>query len=839
MSTQQSPAAQNLKTDLAFCISPDNSRYSSIRIVEPRPEDAHANRGNLYVLVDLLSEEGSGQGGALRQALNTVQQVYYTASGSQSSVLSQAILAANSQIRQANLAQRGLEVRAGITCVALLRNQLTVASAGPGLVILAAGNSVDQISPDPEDFSAPLGGISDPEVSVSRHTVGPGDVIFLGESDWLARLPLELLAKVFARTDPDNRFDVVNYLREQSKPAEILGLLVVLSDPSVVRPRSADAPQVPSHMDADELSQPAERSSQPPAVAPSPARRANRGLPTAVGATPPVRDVPPAPRPRQESALTLADQARRIARPQPEPAPEARTLPIPQSRSVAPETDRPARSTSSRSTPARSVGAGVGGAIQQGGRWLSGLVTRMLPDKGSKATPNAPQGNFIPNYPQRPALDAPSTQRSQRVQEAQAPVAEPAQPPRPSPVSLAAEAVTQFNPPPKARGGRARLFISLAVLVLILTVIGVATIYLRGASNRVDAEQLVVLAEANLVQAQGLIDAGQKGTARTLITDAQGYLTQAGQIVGNTPQIAKLDADLEKELQSVLQIYLLYGLDIPLERFANGEPQEVVVADQDVYILDAGRQSIEHLRLDAQREVVEERTGVILREGDNVGGVTVGRIVDVTWQPRITGFADKPSLLILDRNNQVFRYNRVDGASQLTFAGQNEWQSPVQLAVYGDGWIYIADQGAQQIYKYEPFGNGYEAPPSLWFAPGATVNLTGLRTMRIDGDVWLLYENGQILRYFGGEQMAFALENNVGQVEDPRDMVVGSSSLYLADAAGDRVLVYSRENGSYLHQFQAADANILQGLRSIFVDEGTGKIFLLTQSGLYQQTLPR
>ncbi len=828
MNTSQTPSTQNLKTDLAFCISPDNSRYSSIRIVEPRPEDAHANRGNLYVLVDLLSE-GPGQGGVLRQMLNTIQQVYYTASGSQSSVLTQAITAANSQIRQDNMAQRqreqGVEVRAGIVCVALLRNQLTVASAGPGLVILAAGNSVDQVSPDAEDFSAPLGGISDPEVSVSRHTVGAGDVIFIGESDWLMRLPLEVLAKVLARTDADNRFDVVDYLRGQSSPAEILGLLVTLSDPAAVALNLApDTAPIPN----------------PPSQSPlTPSRRPNRSLPTSsVGASPPIRDVPPAPSPRREPPPLLGrcgPSGR--PRPQADPGPReeyAERAAVPASRPTprAIPAEQAADRAAASSRAPRAAGATLAGAAQQGGRWLKGLVTRMLPDKASAPAPRSGQGSFIPSRPQRPQPPQPNDG-------GELPAQTPAQPLRPSPVEMAAEAVAQFEPPPKARGGRARLFVSLAVLVLVLTVIGVATIYLRGASNRVDAENLVVLVEANLVQAQGLIDAGQDATARDLLTDAQGYLQQAALIVGNTAQISDLGAELEKELQSVMQIYLLYGLDIPLERFTSGDPQEVVVADQDVYILDTGRQVIEHLRLDAQRAVVEERTGVILREGDNVGGVTVGRLVDVTWQPRITGFADKPSLLILDRNNHVFRYNRVDGASLLTFAGQNEWQSPVQLAVYGDGWVYIADQGSQQIYKYEPSGNGYEAPPSLWFAPGATIDLTGLRTMRIDGDVWLLRENGQILRYFGGEQVAFALENNVGQVEDPREMIVTSTRLYLADAAGARVLVYSRENGSYLHQFQAVDTGLLRGLRSIYVDEGTGKIFLLTQTGLYQQTLPR
>ncbi len=818
MTTTPQPTETPFKIDLAFCLSPDSSRDSSIRIVEPKPEDPYANRGNLYILIELLNG-GPGQATLLRQLLNTVQQIYYTAKGSQSSVLTQAINAANSLLQQANLKNRQAEVRAGITCVTLLRDQLTLAVVGPSLTILANSQSVEYLTPDAQEFSPPLGGIELPEIEFARHTVRPQDVIFLAESEWLMRMPLDRLAGTLSATEQSNLFEVVDYLRGEVSPAELLGLVAVLSAPPAPTPRSTISPAVPSTRSR-----------------PTPSRT---GLPSAVGASPPVRDVPPAPQPSQRpiprpTAGSRSAQAARQPGDQPPapsgPAPSDPPRQIPR-RNLTPPA--PPSSTPPEDQARESTGPSI---FNQGARWLSGLWAGMLPDRSGAARPRQARDRFIPARGERAA---PAQSAAIATETAAATPTTPRPAPGPSPIAVASEAVAEFQPPAPAKGGRARIFVSLSVLILVLTIIGVATIYLRGATNRADAEQLVALAETNLIQAKGMVDLGEDAGARNLLSDAQGFLTQAAQIVGNTQQIAGLNADIEKELQSVLKIFTLYGLDIPLERFANGDPSEVVVSDQDVYILDTGRQVIEHLRLDSQREVVEERTGVILREGDTVGGVVVGRLVDMTWEPRNSGFVDKAGLLILDRNNHVFRYNRVDGASLVVFADQASWQVPTKISVYLNGLFYLVDQGRQQIYKYTPTSRNYEAAPEPWLSDQITTDFAGLKTMRIDGDIWLLYENGMVLQYFRGEQNPFALENNVGRMEDPRDMIVDGTHLYLADAAGARILVYNKDNGSYERQYQAADVDLLRGLRSIYVDETTGKIFLLTQTGLYQQTLPR
>ena len=67
----------------------------------------------------------------------------------------------------------------------------------------------------------------------------------------------------------------------------------------------------------------------------------------------------------------------------------------------------------------------------------------------------------------------------------------------------------------------------------------------------------------------------------------------------------------------------------------------------------------------------------------------------------------------------------------------------------------------------------------------------------------------------------------------------GDDAIYLADRLAERILVFDKESGAYLEQFQAAEGSPLRDLRSLFVDRVHSTQYLLTDSSLYQERLPR
>ena len=337
------------------------------------------------------------------------------------------------------------------------------------------------------------------------------------------------------------------------------------------------------------------------------------------------------------------------------------------------------------------------------------------------------------------------------------------------------------------------------------------------------------------------LDQDDKKTARTMLTEARSYVEQSETIVGPTERSGKLLEQIKADLQEVIGVIPLYGLTSPLINFPDdADPQQVLVVDQDLYVLDGGKGQVIKYRMDPTGESLAEEGQVVLAEGDQVDGITVGALVDVTWQLPIPGYEDKANLLVLDDANQVFRYNQVDTAGYVSFGDPNPWKKVTQVEVFS-GRLYAADAGANQIYRYAP--GTYEDAPTPWFQPTTQVSLQGAKVMRIDGDIWVLFDDGKVVRYHAGEQVPFSLDDSVGLPANAVDMYVAQSTsdnaLYLADAAEERILYFDKENGEYLGQFQAADGNPMQGMRSIFIDETRGTIFILTDTALYQQRLPR
>lgn len=396
--------------------------------------------------------------------------------------------------------------------------------------------------------------------------------------------------------------------------------------------------------------------------------------------------------------------------------------------------------------------------------------------------------------------------------------------------------VSPFAPPKQTRGARARLFLLISLVVVILVpIVVVAVNYGQGNSRREKAEQLTARAQLVLLGGQSALDGGDKVTARERLTEAKDYLAQAIELDGSNDNRAQLIATIESELQDVLQIIPLYGLTAPLITFPpDARPQHVLVMNEDIFVIDDGRKALLQYRYDPKTNTVPDQKGqVLLREGDQVGGVTVGTLADMAWLPLIPGFEDRPSLLITDRNNNVFRYDeRVDGASLMPFADRGSWGSIGQIQTY-NGRIYIADEAKGNLMRFEP--GQFDQPGKPWFSPDTPVNLADLVSMEIDGDVWLLFKNGMIMRYREGEQVPFSPENSIGLAEQPVDMYVthqDNSNVYLVDAGQDRILVYDK-NGAYVGQLRAPEDDLLRGLSGIYIDEVGGVMYILTQTGLF------
>jgi len=754
-----------------------NPRANHLVRIEPAFDDERSARGNLYILIELIGGS-SVSSFAVREMQSIIELTYYSASGPVSTVLKRAINSAHESLRDLNRRSPDIDLEAGMICAAFVQGHLVIAAAGPPMALISTEQRLDQFPLDADRYTGPLGRESQPNIHVYRHKLEQDDVLFLGESEWFLQSDVRTIGGAIVSTSVANMYDMVAHLREQGEDLPLLGLLLVYSE----RPGTG------------------------------PDGEADSRLPTAVGATPPVRGIPD-------------DAGRRSI------------IPF-RSRRDAGADDLPSAPTMQHqlAVPFRPFVKLRGpwyrrafSFLSRPGRWMSGLFQDLLPEDVKKPAEvshdEADSG--------QPAAPEPEPQAEQQPPQPDAP---------PAAERLQLPALPGYAPPEPTKGNRRRLFLSIAVLIPLLTSAVVGAAFLReGSLNQEEGIQLVDLAGSKLLEVQQALDVDDSATARAALSESQRYLDEAVVLVGVTEQIQEMSQVIATQLQELLQVRALYSLDIPLLEYpAEASPQRIVVSDQDIYVLDSSRQLIEHYRTNSDRTLLDENSGAILREGDIVSGVTVGRIVDIAWQPRILGFAEKASLLVLDRNNNVFRYNRFDGATHLQLAGQSALGSIGQVAIY-NGRLYLADERENQIFRYTPAGLDYDEAPVNWFDEQVQGDLSGLVAMGIDGDIWLMTEDGTVLRYRQGEQLPFSLERIPGLGGLLVDLVLDDNAdgtLYVADATEERILVYDKE-GRYIEQFVDAEDTALAGLRGLYLDELTGMLYILTSSALYAHPLPR
>ncbi len=822
-----------LRVKVAHFVDARGEQPVGVRVVEPPPDTRQALRGNIYAIVELTGDDAAREDLSERM-LSALQRTYYTATGSQSQVLRQAVASARRKLDEFNRHRPDAPMEGGVICAGLVQNRLMLLHSGPALALIASGSIIERYPADILNFDAAAPGT---EPAIHRQDLSGGGALFIGGAGWLGEVPLRTLAATVAYIDMHNCTEAARGLREQYALSHLPGLLVVVE---ASQPRS----EISSVSDAEAVNETDQTPPDPPLsdAGPRPVTPVS-GLPTAVNAAPPVRsvpeqgaadDIPPSPEgedgARQDrhpqdaataaAALSMATAGESAHAGSPvEDAPDSISREYDAGAFDAPTGEEAAEAATNVATT-----AALAASAQAGVQRAKELFGNILPDRRPASLDDEVDAAHPAPPPVIPSGGEP-------------------EPPAPSHVerALAQAPAEPFAPPPPTRGGRARLFALLALLILVLIPVLVAAVYWRkGASQNAEYETRIEMAEARLAGALTALDAGDKATGRAELVKAQQFVDEAAAMSGPSARTDELNARIQQELQEVLQVRPLPGLVEPLVRFpGDAQPYRVLVVDQDIYVLDIGRQVIERYRLDNTREFVPDPTPiVVLRAGETIDGVTVGRLVDFAWQPPIPGYEDKANLLVLDRNNQFFRYNaRVEGASHVEVGDPTALQVPNNIEVY-NGRTYVADEGVQQILRY---GLGsFSQTPDFWFAEQTTANLVGLLSMAIDGDIWLLYSNGMLLRYASGEQVPFSLEGGAAQLGEAVDMALGpgaDSPIYLADAAQDRIVVFDKR-GAYMAQLVSPEGDQLQNLSGLYIDEVAGSLYILTQSALFQHPLP-
>lgn len=146
--------------------------------------------------------------------------------------------------------------------------------------------------------------------------------------------------------------------------------------------------------------------------------------------------------------------------------------------------------------------------------------------------------------------------------------------------------------------------------------------------------------------------------------------------------------------------------------------------------------------------------------------------------------------------------------------------------------LYVLAPANSQIYRYNSAAGGFSGNKTNWLQ--TPTDLSQAKALAIDGDIYVLENNGQVLKFFKGQSSAFSSSPIVPVMTAANQLVLGQKNIYVFDPGSQRLAVLSKTDGHLLNQY-ALDG--LAAPRSFAVDENGKTAYFLDSGGIYKVTL--
>lgn len=388
--------------------------------------------------------------------------------------------------------------------------------------------------------------------------------------------------------------------------------------------------------------------------------------------------------------------------------------------------------------------------------------------------------------------------------------------------------------PYRAAEGHRNLWMGVAIAIPVIVVVLVIAVYWRqGTARQARFEELLAQAQQQMALAEQVDEA----TARGHLLEALDSLGEAEKLWPDKPPLPDLREDTVNRLNAIDRVIALRWIS-PLWEYSEpgSDPGRVIINGIDIYVLDKGLDRVyKHLLDDTLQALQElEVEPVLLRKGDQRGPVVVGELVDVVWV-EAKGGRLRGSLLVLESGGSPLEYDPIRGISVLPIGGSDSWIQP-QIAGSYQGNFYLLDSSLNQILRYEP---DYGGLPEHYFPTPGEVDLAGVVDMAIDGQVYILYADGRILKFLGGQPAPFELVGLYEPLRNPTALFTSEEAefLYVADAGNKRIVQISKE-GRFLRQFKAGEGEALDQLKGLFASETYHRLYFVSGNKLYVTNIP-
>jgi hypothetical protein len=398
--------------------------------------------------------------------------------------------------------------------------------------------------------------------------------------------------------------------------------------------------------------------------------------------------------------------------------------------------------------------------------------------------------------------------------------------------------------PPRAVPSENRtvmIAVAVAIPVILAIMLGLAWSQF-GSDARFDA--LVSEAEQAAIRAEEA--GGTTAEARSHWERVLELTKEAGGIRPGDPEVMHLR---EKAFASLNSSYGIVMLDpVQVHDLGPGDaPRQILVRGQMVLVLDPADGWVVELMLSADNQLQDAGTDppVLVRTGQEIAHEVVGSLVDLAWAD-LSGGRHTSGVVILEDDGYTIAFDPswsgANGEPRLVRArlGSLPAGQPARVGSY-EGRLYVLDPAGEQIWRYAPDGDTYPTAPESYFGGSLPAPLADAVDMAIDGNIYLLYEDGTIRKFLAGEAQPFDVtglpdaSDLSGAVAIAADPSGRGRELYVADPAHERVVRLS-PSGEFQVQYRAPEG--FGALEALAVDDTASRLYTISEGQLFVAPLP-
>ena len=377
-----------------------------------------------------------------------------------------------------------------------------------------------------------------------------------------------------------------------------------------------------------------------------------------------------------------------------------------------------------------------------------------------------------------------------------------------------------------------------AVAVLALVVGGVAFIRYQEDQNR--AQRFAAFMATAQEKRALVTPTMDKTTARASLGMAEQAVNQALELRPDDPEAKSFYESLQVTMDGVNSVIRLTSVsvlvDVPETQSKLGR---IVVNGIDLFFHDSGQSRVYKYLLASGGTSVQKMdvNPVLLRKGDEVGNVVAGDVVDIVWMPA-GGVRTAGRFMALESGGNLAEYDPTGGLRSLIVRDSQTWRKVMVVSSF-QGNLYVMDTQQNRIFKYEPTVKGYENAPIEWLK--TAVDLTNMVDMAIDGDIYLLGLDGSISRFRAGLAATYAMPEMDMPMTNPASLfnTPDTQSVYVVDPTNKRIVQLGKEGG-FQRQFRYGGKDgAFDALRSVFVDETQGLMYITSGKKVLVAAIPK